>query len=197
MTPSTNGTAGAPPISALRSRRLPPQAGSAYLLSLLVLVVITIIGLSLTLITQTEMQIGANEGIINRVFFAADSGISESTARALTNADYVGRTFELKEPGTVPALNLRNRVEASAFYPILDAPCNLCEINNLGTYSDRAYRKVNHAVTATASRIGGAAETPLGQTTISAMVEVQPWRLSPPEALLAVEDPEELKKIKF
>lgn len=181
------------------TRKLRPQDGSAYLVSLLALVVLAIVGLSVSLVTQTELQIGANEGTINRVFYSTDSGIAESVARALTNADYASRVFELPEPGGNPLLNLRSRIDSSPFYPILDSPCNLCEINNSGSYSDRAYRKINHAVTSTASRVAGATDdsTPLGQNTIAAMVEVQPWRLSPPEALLAVDDPEELKKIRF
>lgn len=187
------------PLPTTLARKPRRQDGSAYLVSLLALVVLAIVGLSLSLVTQTEMQIGANEGTINRVFYSTDSGIAESVARALTNADYASRTYELEEPGGNVLLNLRSRIDASPFYPILDSPCNLCEINNSGTYADRAYRKINHAVTSTASRVAGAADdgTPLGQNTISAMVEVQPWRLSPPEALLAIDDPEELKKIKF
>ncbi len=187
------------PLPQSRSRGPQREDGSAYLVSLLALVVLAIVGLSMSLVTQTEMQIGANEGTINRVFYSTDSGVADSVARALTNRDYAARVFELDEPGGNPLLNLRTRIDSSPFYPILDSPCNLCEINNTGTYADRAYRKINHATTSTASRVAGPTDnsTPLGENTISAMVEVQPWRLSPPEALLAVDDPEELKRIKF
>jgi hypothetical protein len=173
------------------------QAGSAYVITLLALVLLTIVGLSLTLVTQTELQIGANEGTINRVFYAADSGISEATARALTNADYQPQVLTIDEPYGNPLISPQYQLEASAFLPILDAPCNLCEINNVGTYSDRAYRKVNHAITVQASRMGGASNVPLAAKTIATMVETQPWRLSPPEALLILDDPTELQKIKF
>jgi hypothetical protein len=71
------------------------QAGSAYIAALLVLVVLTLIGLSLALITQSEMQIGANERVSQRLFYAANSGIAASTARALTNADYSSTTYPL------------------------------------------------------------------------------------------------------
>jgi Tfp pilus assembly protein PilX len=55
------------------------EAGSAYLVAILALVVLTIAGLSLALITQTETQIGANEKMVERAFYAADSGIAIST----------------------------------------------------------------------------------------------------------------------
>jgi Tfp pilus assembly protein PilX len=180
-----------------RLSRLAPESGSAYLISLLALVMLTIVGLSLTLITQTELQIGANEGQANKVFYAADSGISESTARALTNADYASQTLTLDEPYGNPVITPRFQIQSSAFLPILDSPCNLCEINNVGSYADRAYRKVNHAIAVRASRIGSGQDVPLAQKAISAMLEVQPWRISPPEALLVLDDPGELEKIRF
>ncbi|MEE8138964.1 MAG: pilus assembly PilX N-terminal domain-containing protein [Thermoanaerobaculia bacterium] len=187
-----------PSLAGLAGRRqdLRSQAGSAYIVTLLALVVLTIVGLSLSLITQSEMLIGSNERTIQRIFYAADSGLSESTARALVNADHASRTLELDEIYGNPLLALGYRIEVSPFYPILDSPCNLCEINNRGTYSDEAFRKVNHAATATATRIGGPDESILAQKTVSAMVEVQPWRWSP-EAVLSLDDPTELEKIKF
>ena len=172
------------------------ERGSAYLVALLALVVLTIIGLSLTIVTQTEMQVGSVERTVKRVFYAADSGIAEATARALTDADYQAHSFESVEPDANPLLNQRQRVDVSPFYPILDAPCNLCEINNLGLYSTNAYRAINHAVTGTATRVATANDDPLGRKTLSTMVEVQPWQ-STPAAYTAIDDPDELAKIKF
>ena len=37
------------------------EAGSAYVITLLALVVLTILALSLALVTQTEVQVGSNE----------------------------------------------------------------------------------------------------------------------------------------
>ena len=172
------------------------ESGSAYLVALLALVVLTIIGLSLTLVTQTEMQVGSVERTVKRVFYAADAGISEATARALTDADYKAHTFETSEPDANPLLNQRESVDVSPFYPILDAPCNLCEINNLGLYSTNAYRAINHAVSGTATRLATTNNDPFGRKTLSTMVEVQPWQ-STPEAYLVIDSPDELAKIKF
>jgi Tfp pilus assembly protein PilX len=172
------------------------ERGSAYIVTLLALVVLTILGLSLTLVTQSEMQIGVNERIIQRVFYAADSGIAATTARALVTNDFSERTIVLEEPETNPFLNHRSSVEISPLVPILDSPCNLCEINNAGTYSERAFRKIGHAVTVNASRLGGANDTRTAFKTISAMIDFQPWK-DPPQAYLPIDDPTALAKIKF
>lgn len=172
------------------------EQGSAYIIALLVLVVLTIAGLSLVFITQTEVEIGANERTLQRTLYEADSGIAIATARVLVTNEHRSTTFDLDEESASPVLNLKNRVELSAVVPLNDAPCNLCEINNAGTYNERAFRRVNHVVTVRATRLGGAAEKPLGQKIVSSMIEVQPWK-SVPEAYAAVGDPDEMKKIKF
>ena len=186
------------PRSSARSRRgLTHESGSAYVISLLALILLTMVGLSLTVVTQTELQLGANESQSNRVFYATESGISHSIARALTNADYASMTLEVDEPQGNPLISPRYQIASSAFLPILDSPCNLCEINNVGSYADRAYRKVNHAIAVQGWRVAGAQDSPLAQKAISSMLEVQPWRISPPEALLVLDDPVELAKIRF
>ena len=172
------------------------QQGSAYLVTLLALVVLTIIGLSLSVITQTEMQIGANERIVQRVFYAADSGVSVATARALNAFEYESVAYSLRDADTSAALNLRQDVDISPFLPILSSPCNLCEINRAGQYGAQNYYRVNHAVTVVATRRGGPLDTVLAQKTVSAMVDVMPWRPAP-DAFLPLSDPEQLKKLKF
>lgn len=186
-----------PEPRALRARpaRRAGESGSAYVAALLVLVVLTLVGLSLALITQSEMQIGANERVQQRLFYAANSGIAASTARALTNADYSATTYSLADAGARFA-GLGFEVEVSPFFPILDAPCNLCEINQVGTYNERSFRSINHAVTAVAVRRRGALGTPLAQKTLSSMIEVQPWRQTP-EAFEALTHPDELAKLRF
>ncbi|HKI85589.1 MAG TPA: hypothetical protein VKA53_02475, partial [Thermoanaerobaculia bacterium] len=47
------------------------QEGSAYIVALLALLVLSIVGLALALITQTEQEAGSNERSINRVFYSA------------------------------------------------------------------------------------------------------------------------------
>ncbi len=181
------------PRTGLARRR---ERGSAYIVTLLALVVLTILALSLTLVTQSEMQIGVNERIIQRVFYAADSGIAATIARALVTNDFAARTIVLEEPETSALLGFRSNVEITPLVPILDSPCNLCEINNAGTYSERAYRKIGHAVTVNAARIGGANDTQTAFKSISAMIDFQPWK-DPPQAYLPIDDPAALAKLKF
>ncbi|MDX1502015.1 MAG: hypothetical protein R3325_06600 [Thermoanaerobaculia bacterium] len=172
------------------------QAGSAYLAALLALVVLSAIGLSVALVTQTEMQIGGNERTLQRVFYAADAGLSASTARALVEADYRGRTVTISDPESPAGFDLRHEIESSAFYPILDGPCNLCSINRAGTYEAEAYRRYNNAVTVAGRRVGGDGTLRFAERTLSSMIEVQPWRMGT-EAYLVIDDPSELKRIKF
>ncbi|HVF61471.1 MAG TPA: hypothetical protein VNJ70_16805 [Thermoanaerobaculia bacterium] len=178
------------------------ERGSAYVAVLVVLVVLTIFGLALALITQTEMLVGSNEKTISRVFYVADSGIEIATARVLVTADHRARVYTMTDSGGLLTgkVKLGTRVDVSPFYPIFDAPCNLCEINNAGAYNERAFRKIIHAVTVDAARFAalqdGSNETPVAQKTLSAMIEIQPWRASP-EAYSAVQNQAELDRIRF
>jgi hypothetical protein len=190
-----NRSLSCPGGSAPRSHRS-SEAGSAYLVAILALVVLTIAGLSLALITQTEMQIGANEKSIERSFYAANSGIALSTARTLvTRRPAWSELYEIQDPEGY-GLRLEHRMDVSPFFPIGFSPCNLCDINNAGAYGETNFHRANHAVTAIAIRRVPGTETPLAERAITAMVEFQPWEL-PPEAVLAIQDEAQLAKIKF
>lgn len=165
------------------------ESGSAYIVVLLVLVVLTILGLSLALVTQTERQIGTSEKTIQRVFASAESGIALAVAKALVLPDLQGMNLQLREPrarldGTAdPALNtaltLRHDIATSVMMPLLDAPCNLCQINTGGQYTENPYKEINHGLVVSATRRGWNADPDealvLGQQRVSLMVEVQPW----------------------
>ena len=172
-----------------------PEEGSAYVIALLVLLLLSIVGLSLAWITQTEMEIGANERVMQRLFYAANSGISTSTARALTDNDYSSTEYSFPDPGS-PLANATLDVEMSPFYPILQTPCHLCEINDRGGgYSGLNFKMINHAVTAAALRRRGD-NAIYAQKVLTSMVEVQPWQ-STTESMEAADEPDELAKIKF
>lgn len=185
-------------IGADRRRRAPggAAAGSAYLVVLLVLVVLTIIGLSLVAVTQTEMQIGSSERLANRTFYSADAGVGLATARVLVTNDHRPRTFTLEDSDPASSLHLGETVEVSPFHPILDSPCNLCTINQGSDFYE-----INHALTVRATRRGwtGAgpdADSPqLAQRAVTVMIEIQPWQLTA-ESFEAL-DTEELADIHF
>jgi Tfp pilus assembly protein PilX len=169
------------------------QSGSAYIIALLALVVLTILGLALTFMTQTEMLVGANDRLVHRAFYASDSGIAVSMARALTTRDYEAHDLTIAD--AMSSVAMTNHVTTSPFYPIYDAPCNLCEINDAGTYSDKAFRKINHAVTTIGERLAPDG-TVVATKQITAMVELQPWQPST-EAYRPIDDPAQLALIKF
>jgi Tfp pilus assembly protein PilX len=160
--------------SAMRScrrpawRARPAETGSAYITALLVLVVLTIIGLGLVLITQIESQIGANEMTINRTLYAADSGIAVGLAKVLTSKDTTPTGIYLNVQ-QVPSI--RDEVAVSGFLPIADAPCNLCQINQ-----GAEFLTVNHLVGSTATRRAPGADVPIAQRQVNMMVAIQPWQ---------------------
>ena len=160
------------------------ETGSAYIVALLALVVLTLLGLGLSLITQTEMQVGANDMTMQRALYAADSGISRSTARTVSKFDcspMAGTDFQIMDldlTAFTATSNLREEVGVSPTLPMLDAPCPLCMINNAagsGEYGEQIYYDIHHAVTADAERLRGANPEPLAEKEVGAFLSLQPW----------------------
>jgi hypothetical protein len=176
------------------------ESGSAYVITLLALVVLTILALGLAFVTGTEVQVATNERNINRTFYAADAGIQVAAAQALVNGNY-GPNLLILNKSTVGNTTVADRVDIAPMAPILLVRCDWCPANEDGPEFWRA----NHATTATAQRLAwngswdGADPIPaeaqlFGQKTISAMLEFQPWPTPPVES---ISDTEALKKIKF
>lgn len=153
------------------------EEGSAYIISLMALVVLTIVGLSLSVVTQSELIIGANERVEKRTFYAADSGIAHALARALAQGDYEGRQVTLEDPSNKLA-NVAFNLTMSPLVPISSPPCNLCQINNEGQYNSPAFVAADFAVAAVAERRHGLTGGRLASKTISSMLLVQPTQLS-------------------
>ena len=150
------------------------QQGSAYLIALMALFLLTILGITVSLVTQTEILASSQERIIERTFYAAESGLEASIARALGEGDFgpvehVAIRTEL-EQGSL--MNVRERVQSSPFFCMGDTPCNLCSINQGSQYVRR-----NHMVAVNASRVGVATdgtEIPVGRKSLSSQVNVEP-----------------------
>jgi hypothetical protein len=157
------------------------EQGSAYIIALLALVVLSIIGLGLALVTQTEMQVGANDITMQRVIYAADSGVSRATAKTVSEFDCrpaLGTDFELWDLDSNVFTDLREQVEISAVLPVLDPPCPLCMVNNAGgsgEYGAQIYFDVHHAVTADAQRLQGTDPQPAARKAVGAFLSLQPW----------------------
>ncbi|HVR97391.1 MAG TPA: PilX N-terminal domain-containing pilus assembly protein [Thermoanaerobaculia bacterium] len=176
------------------------ERGSAFVAVLLVLVVLTILGLSLVLFTQTEVQLGSNERTINRTFFAAESGIAVSAARALTIREYEPFTY-LQNETTVGGGDQRmaDEIQVTLLAPLVKEPCDWCPRNANGA----KFFKINHAVAVSARRVGWEGddsskpeEDPgmqtLSETRLSTMYEFQPALDPPPQS---IDNKEEISRI--
>lgn len=174
-----------------RPSRLTAQSGSAYLLTLLAIVVLTIAGLSVSLVTQTEQQLSANERTMQESFYAADSGMAVATAKGMWRNDTTPLSFVMNRRQRDANLYVASRVTVSAMRQISEPqPCNLCEINQ-----GSGFFAINHAVTAFAERLtwhGGATpphDAPvMGRRKLGKMVELQPWQVEGTESVFVISD---------
>jgi hypothetical protein len=150
------------------------QEGSAYIIALMILVILTLLGLHLSLITQTEILIGTNDRVIEKTFYAAESGLDLSISRALANGDFSAAFHERRrsEFENGQQVDIRERVSSSPFFCVGDAPCNLCSINQ-----GRNFARRNHMLSVNAQRIGNPPSGPgveLASKSVASMVDVEP-----------------------
>jgi hypothetical protein len=160
------------------------ESGSAYLVTLMVVFILTIIGLSLTVITQTEVMASSSERSSQGVFYAANSGVDVAIAQVLIDSSCSSNVYRISESKSSDisgaydrdaVLTMEELVEVTPVVPIADSPCNLCQINQGSTF-----KKINHALESTATRTGTPTATPnaegvpLARKSITAMVDIQP-----------------------
>ena len=153
------------------------EEGSAYVIALMILFVLTVIGISLTLVTQTEALVGSQERAIQSVFYAAEGGLSTGVARALA---YNTQPFtyetrqEVSIPGVANTLTIAETVDMTGFIPVGFSKCFGCE-ENFGTND---YSAIFFAATSTATRMGadltGDEDVPLARKAITTMVQFFP-----------------------
>jgi len=149
-------------------RQFPRQSGgergSAYIVVLLALVVLTIVGLSLVFVTQTEVQLGSNERTISRTFFAADSALTVSTARHLLENDDRSLTY-IQNVSALGGQSLADQVQVSKINYLSISPCDWCPVNANG----QVYVNANTSMSGIARRVGwgGGGLPPAGATVLS------------------------------
>ena len=166
-------------MSDLRARLSPDaqraaERGSAYLFVLLGLLVLTIIGLSLVVVTQTEMQIGGAEQTATRILFGAESGLHGQVGLHFLELNPESRQFQVATSTSAETIvATKETVDVSPFYPIYAGPCALCSVNQ---GSEQRYYVNNYVVNARAERLGpeGCGGTPQAQKLLSAMYMIQP-----------------------
>ena len=179
-----------PPSVAARCRRQ-AEAGSAYLFALMALLVLTVLGLSLAVITQTEVQIGGAERSANRVLYGADAGMRVQLAGALGFRDYDERTITLDTASAAGVL-FDEIIQASTFYPVNTSPCNVCSSNTGG----EQYWFIDHVVSSEARRVLQADGTVQARKLVSQMFAIEP-KTKDIEPMQLNQDPARLNRIKF
>jgi hypothetical protein len=162
----------ATPSSILPADPRAAERGSAYLLALLVLVVLTVIGLSLAVITQTEVQIGGAEKSATRVLYGADSGVRIQLAAYKTVAEAPKARYVL-DTVSFGGATLTESIDVAPFLPMYQGPCALCT-QNYGS-DDRKYA-VNFVTNAQGRRVGATAtsEVPQASKLVTLMFFTQP-----------------------
>ncbi len=89
------------------------EQGSALLMVLLVTLLVTSLALSLTFVTELEMQLGGAERVITNNAYAAESGIHAALGAIMVTHDWQGEKFALLEGSTGSGRLIGHRVVTS------------------------------------------------------------------------------------
>jgi hypothetical protein len=123
------------------------ENGSVFIVVLFVLLALTVIGISLTSITQTEVMIGTSERAATRVLYAADSGVRVALADTLVNQHPGPRSLRLGRVVFSSTQAMEDRVDLTPFFPIFLGTCPGCMANQ-----DTGYKAINYVTSALAQR---------------------------------------------
>jgi hypothetical protein len=163
------------------------ERGSAYLFALLVLLLLTIIGLSLALMTQTEVQIGGAEKSATRLLYAGDTGVRIQLAAAKTTNEARKARYVL-DTAAGAGTTLTASVDVAPFLPMYLGPCALCTVNE---GSDDKKYAVNFVTNGQGWRRSAGGE-PQGTKLVTYMFFTQPSDEPPVNEALRTFDPDTL-----
>jgi hypothetical protein len=157
--------------------RVERQAGSAYLLALLVLAVLTGLGIALARVAQQERARATAFLARTQAMSAAESGVSVAEIRLVESdvSDPLEVVFGLQ-----PARSLvgGNRVVIESVAPVIAVPCDLCEIG-----AGSRWFRVDYGLTSLGERRAWKSGTsPLDGRLMAAFavevtLSVEPWPL--------------------
>jgi hypothetical protein len=148
------------------------ERGSAYLIVLMLLVVLTLIGLSLSVITQTEIFIGGSEKQAARQFYAASSGIHLASVFQLVSRDAAAHNMLLARRDQAffgDTVTIGDRVCTTPYIPLQVGTCNLCMLNQ-----DSEFAAVQYGVSTSALRHGD--EALAARYQMGAIIALEPWQ---------------------
>jgi hypothetical protein len=175
--------------------------GSAFIISLLVIVVVTFLGLTLSTVTSTEMQLGSNDRDLQRSTYACNSGLAVSAARILVRQDALtpgelrtpqpmeaGRPIQLNElhdqfdPRNDASPTRGSRVILSNAVELNEGPAAYTQINNAS--EKPIFRRGILGFTAWGYRYDTVSSpdlstqgTPLATRACSTVLDLQPYKV--------------------
>ena len=123
------------------------ERGTILILVLLILLAVTLLGMGLVALTETEMRLGGMEQTEVSTFYAAEAGASVANARVLDGA-FAPTTLVMKDPAP-RAVEIGYSLELSRAVALTVNPCDFCAVNE--DESAWAY-KVIYLVNSTGAR---------------------------------------------
>ncbi len=93
------------------------QQGSMLVLALMALLIVTAIGLSLTFVTEMEMQLGATDKVLATTFYAAESGLHAAVA-GIPHQNWAGEQIVRVEGRIGPDTLIGTRVVTSRVHAV-------------------------------------------------------------------------------
>ncbi len=155
------------------SRESTSDQGSAYLAVLLVMFLLTTIALAFTFVTRTEKDIANFERSVQRVHFAAESGVHLSTTKyVLTKGSDVNAvSLDMRERGQDRSgdVAIDQSILVTPTVKVSEFACDGCQVNQ-----GSSYVRVSNVLNSTADRVGAVNGEVLASRTISTFIDVQP-----------------------
>lgn len=147
----------------------------------MVMIIVTLLGLSLGAVTQTEMLIGSRERNNQRAFYLAESGLNLAVARFMVSAEQratriewdLPPAYDFSDSGGFGGVTLRGAARVSAIQPVSILPCQLCE--QTSAEYEGGLKGVRIPITVRASMESQSGQI-LAQRRVSSLIDFAPWR---------------------
>lgn len=138
------------------------EHGSAFLLALIIIVLLTILGVSIVLVTETENVLGHTEKTVDRQFYAAESGIWAQLVALVVAGELCKERVAIPiEPDTglaIPGKQLAYAVQSNQLLSIADS-CPAWTDCGEDLPENEQFRSHFLVMAATAQRVGYDAAT--------------------------------------
>jgi hypothetical protein len=169
-----------PMRSALTSRR--GQSGNAYIVTVMVMIIVTLLGLSLGAVTQTEMLIGSRERNNQRVFFLAESGLNIAVSRFMVTTEQdaarlewdLPPAYDLSGEGGFAGISMKGVSRLAPVPVVWSNYCQLCCAGSL-EYTTDCDPEARRYVFTVRSSMRSASGQILAERRVSSLLDIMPW----------------------